>query len=221
PAVCRVVHRVGLAVLTHGPNFVSWPTEKEALHIISRFEAKAGFPGVLGAIDGSHIVCKGLQCKNAQSYINQHGLPSVLLQPICDPEARRFELPTMLTADKFPFDGHLLGDGAYPLRQSLLVPYRNNGRLTEQHRKYNTKHATTRVAIERAFRILKGRFGPSWKARFVTCGFSFASKDRRSQAKPGAKPESAAMPPPHSPDVAQMLPVLLRNDTRRLLNTRW
>ncbi|CAN7980971.1 unnamed protein product, partial [Ixodes pacificus] len=53
---------------------------------------------------------------------------------------------------------HLLGDGAYPLRRSLLVPYRNNGRLTEQHRKYNTKHATTRVAIERAFGILKGRF---------------------------------------------------------------
>ncbi|KAG0409989.1 hypothetical protein HPB47_012892 [Ixodes persulcatus] len=42
--VCRVVHRVGLAVLTHSPNFVSWPTGKKALHIISGFEAKAGFP---------------------------------------------------------------------------------------------------------------------------------------------------------------------------------
>ncbi|KAG0426066.1 hypothetical protein HPB47_026798 [Ixodes persulcatus] len=130
------------------------------MHIISGFEAKGGFPGVLGAIDGSHIVCKGLQGKNAQSYINRHGLPSVLLQAICDHEARflhcsagdpgsvhdarmyrRSELPTILTADKFPFDSHLFGDGAYPLRQSLLVPYRNNGRLTEQHRKYNTTHS--------------------------------------------------------------------------------
>ncbi|CAN8007039.1 unnamed protein product, partial [Ixodes pacificus] len=71
---------------------------------------------------------------------------------------RRSELPTILTSDKFPFDSHLLGDGAYPLRQSLLVPCRNNGRLTEQHRKYGTRHATTRVAIERAFGILRGRF---------------------------------------------------------------
>ncbi|KAG0421701.1 hypothetical protein HPB47_002422 [Ixodes persulcatus] len=68
------------------------------------------------------------------------------------------KLPPILTAVHFPFDGHLLGDGAYPLRKSLLVSYRNNGRLTEQHRKYNRKHATTRVAIVRAFGILKERF---------------------------------------------------------------
>ncbi|KAG0439052.1 hypothetical protein HPB47_016771 [Ixodes persulcatus] len=150
-----VVHRVGLAVLTHGPNFVSWPTKKEALHIICGLKAKAGFPGVLGAIDGSHIVC---------NYLRPRGEVPSLQRRRSRVRARRThvqrsELPTMLTADKFPFDGHLLGDGAYPLRQSTLVPYRNNGRLTEQHRKYNTKHATTRVTIERAFGILKGRFG--------------------------------------------------------------
>ncbi|KAG0432889.1 hypothetical protein HPB47_020419 [Ixodes persulcatus] len=130
-----------------------------------------------GAIDGSHIVCKGLQGKDAQSYINRHGLPPVLLQAIGDHEARflhcsagdpgsvhdarmyrRSELPTILTTDKFPFDSHPLGDGVYALRQSLLVPYRNNGLLTEQHRRYITKHATARVAIKLAFGILKGRF---------------------------------------------------------------
>ncbi|KAG0430098.1 hypothetical protein HPB47_023012 [Ixodes persulcatus] len=139
--VCRVVHRVGLAVLTHGPNFVSWPTEKEALHNKSGFEAKAGFPGVSGAIDRSHIVCKGLQGKDAQSYINRHGLHRAG-DPGSVHDARMYrssELPTVLTADNFPFDSHLLGDDTYPLRQSLLVPYRNYGRLTEQNRRYNTK----------------------------------------------------------------------------------
>ncbi|KAG0416552.1 hypothetical protein HPB47_006313 [Ixodes persulcatus] len=38
---------------------------------------------------------------------------------------RKSELHTLLTPQKFPLDSHLLGDGAYPLRQSLLVPYRN------------------------------------------------------------------------------------------------
>ncbi|CAN7999220.1 unnamed protein product, partial [Ixodes pacificus] len=41
--VCRVVHQVGLAVLAHGPNFVPWPTEEEAMHSFSGFDAKAGF----------------------------------------------------------------------------------------------------------------------------------------------------------------------------------
>ncbi|CAN7937743.1 unnamed protein product, partial [Ixodes hexagonus] len=146
--VCRVVHRFGMAVLAHGPNFVTWPTEQEAIHVIAGFEAKAGFPGVIGAIDGSHIDCKGIQGKNAESYVNQHGLHSVLFQAVCDHNARflhcsaedpgsvhgarmcrRSELPRILTPHKFPFDSHLLGDGADPLRQNLLVPYRNNGKL--------------------------------------------------------------------------------------------
>lgn len=171
-----MVQRIGLVVLGLSRDFVKWPTEHEAIHIIACFEAKAGFPGVLGAIDGSHICCKVVG-PDAQSYVNRHGWHSVLLQAVCDSEARflhcsagdpgsvhdarmyrRSELPTLLTPEKFPLDSHLLGDGAYPLRQSLLVPYRNNGRLTEKHTNYNTKHATTRVVIERAFGLLKGRF---------------------------------------------------------------
>ncbi|CAN8017037.1 unnamed protein product, partial [Ixodes persulcatus] len=71
---------------------------------------------------------------------------------------RRSELPTLLTPQNFSLDSHSLGDGAYPLPQSLLVLYRNNSRLTAKQTTYNTKHATTRVAIERAFGLLKGLF---------------------------------------------------------------
>ncbi|CAN7940989.1 unnamed protein product, partial [Ixodes hexagonus] len=42
--ICRVVHRFGMAALAHGPNFVTWATEQEYIHIIGGFEAKAGFP---------------------------------------------------------------------------------------------------------------------------------------------------------------------------------
>lgn len=59
---------------------------------------------------------------------------------------------------KFPEDCHLVGDSAYKLHENLLVPYRDNGHLTERERNYNFCHASARIVIERAFGLLKGRF---------------------------------------------------------------
>ena len=58
----------------------------------------------------------------------------------------------------FPSDRHILGDSAYPLKDWLLTPYRDNGHLTLTERQYNFIHSSTRMVIERAFGILKGRF---------------------------------------------------------------
>lgn len=59
---------------------------------------------------------------------------------------------------KFPQECHLVGDQAYKLHENLLVPYRDNGHLTERQRNYNFSHASARIVIERAFGLLKGRF---------------------------------------------------------------
>ncbi|VDI71776.1 Hypothetical predicted protein [Mytilus galloprovincialis] len=53
---------------------------------------------------------------------------------------------------------HILGDAAYPTRRWLLTPFRDNGHLTDQQKKYNQYHSSNRVVIERAFALLKGRF---------------------------------------------------------------
>lgn len=55
-------------------------------------------------------------------------------------------------------DAHIIGDAAYPLRNWLLTPYRDNGHLTPTQRHYNTCLSTTRVTVERAFGVYKGRF---------------------------------------------------------------
>lgn len=60
--------------------------------------------------------------------------------------------------DKFPRNSHLVGDSAYVLHEHLLVPYRDNGHLTRRQKNYNFCHSSTRIAIERAFGLLKGRF---------------------------------------------------------------
>lgn len=57
-----------------------------------------------------------------------------------------------------PPESHLLEDSAYPLRTYLLTPYRDNGFLSPTQKKYNYYHSSTRVCIEQAFGILKGKF---------------------------------------------------------------
>lgn len=58
----------------------------------------------------------------------------------------------------FTNEMHLLGDSAYPLSNSLLTPYRDNGNLNQIQKRYNFKLSSNRIRIEHAFGILKARF---------------------------------------------------------------
>lgn len=59
---------------------------------------------------------------------------------------------------KFPNNTHLIGDAAYALHKCLLVSYSDNGHLTQRQKNYNLCHSSTRMVIERAFGLLKGRW---------------------------------------------------------------
>jgi len=52
----------------------------------------------------------------------------------------------------------LLGDAAYPLSGNLITPVKDTGSLTSSETYFNFCHSSTRMAIERAFGLLKGRF---------------------------------------------------------------
>ncbi|XP_071109875.1 uncharacterized protein [Haliotis cracherodii] len=67
-------------------------------------------------------------------------------------------LAQKLADDPLPKEYHLLGDSAYGLSSSLLVPFRDNGHLTNVEKRYNSAHSSTRVDIERCFGLLKGKF---------------------------------------------------------------
>lgn len=140
-------------------------------------QAKHSFPDVIGAIDGCHIDIKAPK-ENSASYLNRKGKTSMLLQAVCDHnyiftdcfvgfpgsvhDARVFQKSGMLQHCKndayFPSNSHLLGDSAYPVGLHLLTPYKHNGQLTRKQVKYNIIHAGTRVTIEGAFGLLKGRW---------------------------------------------------------------
>lgn len=128
---------------------------------------------MVGAIDGSHIPIVAPK-NNHASYVNRKGYHSILLQAVCDDKKmfidcyageagsvhdaclfRRSQISHSLV---LPPEGHLLGDCAYSLTTKLLVPFKDNGHLTEIQKWYNKKHSQTRVIIENAFALLKGRF---------------------------------------------------------------
>lgn len=50
------------------------------------------------------------------------------------------------------------GDSAYPLKKWLLTPFKDNGRLSAQQRRYNRALSSSRQIVERTIAQLKGRF---------------------------------------------------------------
>lgn len=60
--------------------------------------------------------------------------------------------------EMFPNNSHMLADSAFKLTEKMLVPYKNNGHLSQIQKRYNRRHASARSVIERAFGFLTGRF---------------------------------------------------------------
>lgn len=68
----------------------------------------------------------------------------------------RFE--KMCNEENFCENSHLLGDAAYGIQKFIMVPFKDNGQLTDAQISYNTYLSQARMMIERAIALLKGRF---------------------------------------------------------------
>ena len=170
-AACKVIHKVSRAIAKLKRRFLSIP-EKLA-DVKRKFYDIGHFPGVIGAIDCTHvrIICPNKE--NAMAFVNRKQVYSINVQAVCDSDAfitnivarcpgsthdsRIFENSNI--ADKLrdgALDGILLGDSGYACRAYLLTPIlkpKNAGEV-----RYNTAHRRTRCVIERCFGMLKRRF---------------------------------------------------------------
>jgi len=62
------------------------------------------------------------------------------------------------TDNYFPHDSHILGDAAYRLTKYIMVPFKNNGHLSERRIIFNKRLSSARMMVERSLGLLKGRF---------------------------------------------------------------
>lgn len=137
------------------------------------------FIGTIGCIDGCHIAIPAPPGEFKTSYINRKGFHSVVLQGVCDSEKifldvdigevgsvhdatiyKRSDLYKMLSEGTSGLNEnqHLIGDKAYPLSTYLLTPYKQRNQLDNVKKKFNKRLSKSRMAIECAFGLLKGRF---------------------------------------------------------------
>lgn len=77
----RTVWRFVFALYKYLPTFIKWPTNQEALITSAHIKRRFGFPGVIGAVDGTHISIAAPH-DNPHNYINRKGVHSIQTQVI-------------------------------------------------------------------------------------------------------------------------------------------
>lgn len=73
------MRRVVNALYAKVGTFIKWPDRQEAIKTIETIENQHGFPGVIGAVDGTHIKITAPKYNN-ESYVNRKGFHSIQLQ---------------------------------------------------------------------------------------------------------------------------------------------
>ncbi|XP_030745146.1 putative nuclease HARBI1 [Sitophilus oryzae] len=171
--IFRIIRRVTYFLSNLSPEVITWPTQLEKEDIAAHFNRK-GFPGVIGAIDGSHIKIDK-PSDDPDSYMNRKSFYSIQIQTVCDHnllirdifvgfpgsvhDSRVFRNSTLCaTLQQKCVNFHLLGDSGYPLLTNLLTPFRDRGQLSRAQTNYNVALATNRYIIEHCFGLLKQKY---------------------------------------------------------------
>lgn len=81
--VSRVIDSVTNALVSRKNQFIKWPTDDRKNAIKHGFFEMAGFPNVIGCIDGTHVRIQAPSV-DEPAYVNRKGYHSVNVQVTCD-----------------------------------------------------------------------------------------------------------------------------------------
>lgn len=173
-SVCKIVKNIASVLCNLRAIYIKFPEPTDIPDLTKNFFAIAGMPGVLGCIDGSYINIISPGGNNAELYRSRKGRYAINLMAICDHnlvfrnvicswpgsvhDSRVFDNSRVCQLlEDGNYSGYLLGDSGYPCRKYLMTPLLSP--TTEKEQRYNRAHIQKRNVIERAFGVLKRRFG--------------------------------------------------------------
>ena len=179
-----MVDAVRKALLPHYMKWPSTPTERLALEYGFKQRAQQlGYihmPGIVGAVDGTHIRLNQPPRRDAAAYFNRKKWPSINVLAVCDANGQfiyvnigwpgschdstvfdNSSLPQLL--DEWKSSCYLIADSGFALRSTTMVQYDNDAKLTPRQEQFNETLKRNRGCIERSFGRLKQRF-PRLKA---------------------------------------------------------
>ncbi|XP_062619673.1 putative nuclease HARBI1 [Saccostrea cucullata] len=86
-SVGRIVKDVAGAIVQIFRNFINFPAGERAAKVMEGFRRIAGFPKVLGCVDGTQIRIS-TPTENEADFVNRKGFHSLNVQMVCDPNFR-------------------------------------------------------------------------------------------------------------------------------------
>jgi len=92
PSVSIAVEAVTNSLNKLAPRYIRFPTDQPTV-VANKlsFHAAAGFPNVLGAIDGTHIAIKA-PSNHEEAFVNRKGVHTINVQAVCDNDMRILNL---------------------------------------------------------------------------------------------------------------------------------
>jgi hypothetical protein len=166
------VHLIGLFffIIENARSKKKWKRTQEA------FKTKWNFPNCCGAIDGKH--CQIKRPDNSSEFYNYKGSYSIILFTLVDADCRFvfidvvsngrvndgavFRNSTLNSAMEnnllnWSVNSVIIGDDAFPLRNTLLKPYSKVNLTLKQNKIFNHRLSRARRVSENAFGILAQR----------------------------------------------------------------
>ena len=187
-AVVKCCHEFVQQLCVLKGNYIKFPiTRGEVQAKINEFSERSKIPNIAGAVDGTHVPIKAPKTRH-EDYFNRKHFYSYILQGVVDStglflsvstgypgslhDARVLRLSQIfdaaendliLTEPTVDVNGTIVrplivGDSAYPLKPWLLCPFKDNGALSREQKKFNEELSKARIVSEHAYGLTKGRW---------------------------------------------------------------